>query len=49
MIALIATISVKPDKTGPFEAAAHALVAKVKANEPGAQMYQLVKAKTSCD
>ena len=46
MIAIIATLSVRPDRIEPFEARFLQLVAAVKAEEPGARMYQLVRSAT---
>ena len=45
MIAVIATLYVQPDKTAEFETRFLELVKQVRANEPGAQMYQLVKSR----
>ena len=45
MIAIIATLYVQPDKTSEFETRFLELVRQVKANEPDAQMYQLVKSR----
>ena len=43
MIAIIATLYVQPEKTETFETRFLELVKQVKANEQGAQMYQLTK------
>lgn len=45
MIGVVATLEVQPDKTGAFEAVFLDLAAKVKANEPGAIIYQLTKSR----
>ncbi|MBI1685349.1 putative quinol monooxygenase [Caulobacter hibisci] len=46
MIGVVAVLKVQPDKTSEFEAVFLDLAAKVKANEPGAIVYQLTKSKT---
>ena len=43
MLAVIATIKVKPGVEKDFEAVAKELVAKVNANEPGCKLYQLCR------
>ena len=45
MIALIATLYVQPDKTDVFEPQFLELTKQVKANEPGAHIYQLAKSR----
>jgi quinol monooxygenase YgiN len=44
MLAVVATIKVKPGMEKEFEAVAKELVAKVNANEPGCKLYQLCRA-----
>jgi quinol monooxygenase YgiN len=46
MIGVVATLKVQEAKTEEFEKIFLALAAKVKANEPGALMYQLTKSRT---
>lgn len=46
MIGVVATLKVQPDKTAEFEAVFLGLASKVKANEPGAIVYQLTKSRT---
>ncbi|MFT4252201.1 MAG: putative quinol monooxygenase [Caulobacter sp.] len=46
MIGVVATLKVQPDKTAAFEAVFLDLAAKVKANEPGAIIYQLTRSKS---
>lgn len=46
MIGVVASLKVQPDKTSEFEAVFLDLSAKVKANEPGAIVYQLTRSKT---
>jgi quinol monooxygenase YgiN len=41
MLAVVATIKVKPGMEKEFEAVAKELVAKVNAGEPGCKLYQL--------
>ncbi|OGK86603.1 MAG: hypothetical protein A2X52_19935 [Candidatus Rokubacteria bacterium GWC2_70_16] len=41
MLAVVATIKVKPGMDKEFEAVARELVAKVNANEPGCALYAL--------
>jgi len=41
MIAVIATLKIKPGAEAEFEAIATELVAKVNANEPGCKLYTL--------
>ena len=41
MLAVVATIKVKPGMEKEFEAVAKELVAKVNANEPGCKLYAL--------
>ena len=43
MLAVIATIKVKPGQEKDFEAVAKELVAKVNANEPGCKLYTLCR------
>lgn len=43
MIGVVATLKVQPDKVQAFEAIFLDLAAKVKANEPGAIIYQLTR------
>ncbi|HEX7928714.1 MAG TPA: putative quinol monooxygenase [bacterium] len=43
MLAVVATIKVKPGMEQQFENVAKQLVAKVNANEPGCKLYQLHK------
>jgi len=43
MLAVIATIRIKPGMEKEFEAVAKELVAKVNANEPGCKLYTLCK------
>ena len=43
MLAVIATIKVKPGMESQFEGVAKQLVAKVNANETGCKLYQLHK------
>lgn len=49
MIGVIAKLKIAAGKEAAFEAAAKDLMAKVKANEPGALTYQLYKSKTEAD
>ena len=44
MLAIVATIKVKPGAGPQFEAVANELVAKVRANEPGCKLYALHRA-----
>jgi len=46
MIGVVATLKVQPEKSGEFEKVFLDLAAKVKANEPGALVYQLTKSRT---
>ena len=46
MIAIVATISVRPDKVEEFEAAARELQAKVKENEPDCLLYRMAKSRS---
>ncbi len=46
MLAVIATIKVKPGTEKEFEAVAKELVAKVNANEPGCKLYTLCRSET---
>lgn len=46
MIGVVAVLKVQPDKAADFEKVFLDLAAKVKANEPGCQIYQLTKSKT---
>jgi quinol monooxygenase YgiN len=41
MLAIVATLRVKAGSEADFEAVAKELVAKVNANEPGCELYQL--------
>lgn len=43
MLAVVATIKVKPGMESQFESVAKQLVAKVNANEPGCKLYALHK------
>jgi quinol monooxygenase YgiN len=43
MLAIVATIKVKPGSENDFEAVAKQLVAKVNANEPGCKLYALCR------
>ncbi|HYM32681.1 MAG TPA: putative quinol monooxygenase [Candidatus Cybelea sp.] len=43
VLAIVATIKVKPGSEKDFEAVAKELVAKVNANEPGCKLYTLCK------
>ncbi len=43
MLAVVATIKVKPGQEKDFEAVAKELVAKVNANEPGCKLYTLCR------
>ncbi len=43
MLAVVATIKIKPGMEKEFEAVAKELVAKVNANEPGCKLYALHK------
>lgn len=43
MLAVVATIKVKPGMESQFENVAKQLVEKVNANEPGCKLYQLHK------
>lgn len=45
MQALIATFTIKPEQAQAFETRFQALARDVKANEPGALVYQLTKSK----
>lgn len=45
MVAVIATFTVAEGQAEAFEAVARALVGKVTANEPGVQLYRLVRSK----
>ncbi len=44
MLAIIATIKIKPGLEKEFEAEAQALAAKVRASEPGCVLYTLCRA-----
>jgi quinol monooxygenase YgiN len=46
MMAIVATIKVKPGMEAEFEADAKALVAKVNAGEPGCKLYTLCRSQT---
>ncbi len=46
MLAVVATIKVKPGTERDFEAVAKELVAKVNANEPGCKLYTLCRGET---
>jgi quinol monooxygenase YgiN len=46
MMAIVATIKVKPGMAGEFEAEAKLLVAKVNAGEPGCKLYTLCRSQT---
>jgi quinol monooxygenase YgiN len=46
MIAVIATLTIRPGEEAAFEAAATALAAAVRANEPGCALYTFVKSRT---
>jgi quinol monooxygenase YgiN len=43
MLAVVATLTVKPGTEQEFEAVARELVAKVNANEPGCKLYTLCR------
>ncbi|MGH7821340.1 MAG: putative quinol monooxygenase [Candidatus Binatia bacterium] len=43
MLAVVATVKVKPGAGPQFEALAKELVAKVRANEPGCKLYALCR------
>jgi len=43
MIGVVATMKVKPDQTGAFEAAMLNLVKATRANEPGVKLYQFCR------
>lgn len=47
MLGIVATIKVKPGTGQAFEAAAKELIAKVRANEPGCQLYVLHRAEAA--
>ena len=47
MLALVATIKVKPGTGAQFEAVAKELVAQVRANEPGCKLYALHRAEAA--
>ena len=49
MIALVVTINVQPGKGPELEAVFKDLAAKVRANEPGNSLYQLVKSRKEED
>ena len=46
MIGVVATLKVQDGKNAEFEAIFGELAEKVRANEPGALMYQLTKSRT---
>jgi len=46
MMAIVATIKVKPGMEAEFEAEAKTLVAKVNAGEPGCKLYTLCRSQT---
>lgn len=46
MLAIIATVKVKPGMEKEFEAEAKELVAKVNASEPGCKLYTLCRGET---
>ena len=46
MIGVVATLKVQDGKNAEFEAIFGELAAQVRANEPGALMYQLTKSRT---
>ncbi|HYM02572.1 MAG TPA: putative quinol monooxygenase [Stellaceae bacterium] len=46
MLAIVATVKVKPGMEKEFEAEAKTLVAKVNANEPGCKLYTLCRSET---
>jgi quinol monooxygenase YgiN len=46
MMAIVATIKVKPGMEAEFEAEAKVLVAKVNASEPGCKLYALCRSQT---
>jgi quinol monooxygenase YgiN len=48
-IGVIATLKVQEGKGGEFEAVFRDLAAKVRANEPGNQLYQVVKSRTDAN
>ena len=43
MLAVVATLKVKPDSEAEFETVAQEMVAAVKANEPGCLLYILTR------
>jgi quinol monooxygenase YgiN len=49
MIVVIATVPVRPDKAGAYEALFRDLVAEVRAREPGNLLYQLSKSREEAD
>ena len=46
MIGVVTTVRIQDGKTGAFEQLFRRLAAKVKANEPGALVYQLTRSRT---
>jgi quinol monooxygenase YgiN len=48
-IGLVVTLTIQPDKAADFEAAMREFIPIVKANEPGATVYTLTKAKGAPD
>ncbi len=46
MLAIVATVKVKPGMEQEFEAEAKELVAKVNAGEPGCKLYTLCRSET---
>jgi len=49
MIGLVATMKIQDGKAEEFEQIFRDLAAKVKANEPGALLYQLTKSRTEAN
>lgn len=45
-VGVIATLKIKPGKEADFEAVFQTLMAAVRANEPGNQVYQVCKSRT---
>ncbi|HXL98752.1 MAG TPA: putative quinol monooxygenase [Rhizomicrobium sp.] len=48
-IGVIATLKVQDGKGGEFESVFRALAAQVRANEPGNQLYQVVKSRADAN
>jgi quinol monooxygenase YgiN len=49
VIAVIATIKAQADKGAEFEAVISELAGKVRSDEPGNKLYQVVKSRTEAD